>query len=186
MTTGLIHLIYNRNGEFVGNPTAGIREYYHEHMEGPYIAEFVLESGEGGVDDEGLRAWFTNRLMWQLATEYEGTEVWRGYIWEMELEMGGEVRTKSMHDAANAVKTRYTNSSGDVVHTGWYTHEESILEYGVKERIVTSSSESLEEAQERAQVELQYSGSPYPYINRLPGNGKTPADGNVCRAHGGS
>ena len=159
--TDLTHLTYHRDGTFWGNATAGVREYQHEHMEGPHISSFALEAGEGAVDDAGLRAWFDNRIMTQFATTFEGREVWRGYVWEMELQMGGEVRVKSMADMANAVKTLYTNTDGDRVHTGWKTHAQSRTNFGTKERVVTASSSSLDEADERANVELQYSASPY-------------------------
>jgi len=161
VTEELIHLAYHKDGAFWGSPTVGVREYQHEHIEGPYIATFAFETGVGGVDDGGLEHWFDTRLMTQFATKYDGREVWRGFVWEMTLEMGGEVRVKSMADMANAVKTLYTNTDGDPVHTGWKTHEQSRTNYGTKERIVRASSESLEEAEERAEVELQYSASPY-------------------------
>ena len=99
--TNLTHLTYHHDGKFWGNATAGVREYQHEYIEGPHIASFALEAGEGAVDDGGLRAWFDNRLMSQFATTFEGREVWRGFVWEMELQMGGEVRVKSMEDMAN-------------------------------------------------------------------------------------
>ena len=155
------HLSYHLDGTLWGNPTAGVIEYQQEHMEGPHIASFAFESGVGGVDDNGLRAWFDNRLMTEFATRYEGVEVWRGLIWEMRLEMGGEIRVKSMSDMANAVKTHYTNTDGDKVHTGFVLNDESIRRYGRKERVVTTSDASLEEATERADVELLYSASPY-------------------------
>ena len=157
----LAHRTYHRDGTFWGEPTSGVMEYEQEHMEGPYMAKFVFKSGEQGVTDAGLKGWFNNRLMTQFETVFDGLVRWRGFIWEMELEFDGEVRIKSMDDMANAVKCSYTNSDGDESRTAWVTNEESITRYGTKERIVSSSSSSSAEATERAEVELQYSASPY-------------------------
>jgi hypothetical protein len=153
--------VYNRDGTFKGSPNKGVREYQHEHIEGPFVASFSLISGEGDVTDTSLRAWFDSYLMCEFAAIYDGAEVWRGYIWEMQLELDGEMRVKSMEDMANAIKCRYTNGSGDVVHTAWQEHDESIELYGRRERVVTSSSENSDEATERAAAELQYNASPF-------------------------
>ena len=150
---------YNRDGTFIGSPT--VLEYQHEHMEGPYTASFVIESGQGEVDDKGLWLWFDTRLMTEFACQYEGTEQWRGVIWEMQLEIDGELHIKSMDNMYNAVKVKYTNTSGNPIHTGWFTNDESIEQYGRKERIIQSSSSSGDEAAERAEAELLYSASPY-------------------------
>ena len=107
------HIVYNRNGNFAESlDSSAVLEYQHEHMEGPYIASFVLEAEEGGITDTKLLQWFENYLMYEFATNASGSEVWRGYIWEMQLEMDGEVAIMSMEDMANAVKCRYTNNSG--------------------------------------------------------------------------
>lgn len=154
--------MYNTANKFVEAPkSAAVLEYQHEHMEGPYIASFVLQAGEGDTTDADLLRWFDSYLMYQWSTMYNGTEVWRGYIWEMQLELNGEVAIKSMEDMANATKCRYTNADGDVIHTSWYTNTEAINRYGRKELVVTASTESGDEATERAQTELRYKSSPY-------------------------
>ena len=157
----ITHYAYNRDGSLIESLTAGVSEYQHEHIEGAYIASFSLVSGDGSIDDDRLRHWFDTRLMTEISTVFDGREVWRGFVWEMQLELNGELGVKSMENVANATKTRYTNTSGNIVHTGWKLHPTSIETYGRKERILSVSSESLEEADERANVELQYSASPY-------------------------
>lgn len=152
---------YHLDGTLWGHPTKGVLEYEQEHTEGPYMAKFTFQSGEGGVDDNGLKGWFRNRLMTEIAAMSEGVEVWRGYVWEMELELDGKIRVKSMADMSNAVKGRYTNTGGDSITTGWYVNDESVTRYGRKEKVVSSSSSSGDEALERAGAELQYSSSPY-------------------------
>ena len=168
----LAHRTYHRDGTFWGEPTSGVIEYEQEHMEGPYMAKFIFKSGEKGVTDAGLKGWFNNKLMSQFETVFDGVVVWKGFVWEMELEMNGEVRIKSMEDVANAVKCSYTYTITVVdgleekevsvdAWTDWFTNEESRERFGTKERIVSSSSSSSGEADERAEVEVQYSASPY-------------------------
>ena len=162
MTRTISHRSFHLDGTFWGEPTKGVLEYEQEHIEGPHMAKFVLKSGENGVTDAGLKGWFKNRLMTEFATTFDGIERWRGYVWEMELDLNGKRRVKSMAKFANAVKTRYTNTEGDSIHTGFFVESDASIErYGRKEKIVTSSSSSGDEAEERAEAELRYSSSPY-------------------------
>jgi hypothetical protein len=152
---------YHLDGTFWGEPTSGILEYEQEHTEGPYMAKFLFRSGESGVGDTGLKSWFRNRLMTEIQVLFNGVDEWRGYVWEMELELDGKIRIKSMADMANAVKCRYTNTDGNSIFTGWSYNSESIARYGRKEKIVSSNSSSGSEAEERAEAELFFSSSPY-------------------------
>lgn len=183
---GLFHTCYTPQGVFVGDFTPGVIEYQHEWQEGPQKASFVLETGKNGVTDSGLRAWFERRIMWQVVTEFEGRQVWNGYIWELELEYNGVHYRKTMQNVANAILISYSNDEGELQYLTddddnrlWVTHPESILLYGRREKIININTESDEEALERANTEIKYSASPY----TVPPTWRDQENGDTKRAN---
>jgi len=185
----LSFLSYTFDGEFIGEFTSAVTGYEQEYIEGPYRASWVFEQGDT-LGESALRGWFNNRMMSQVIVKYRGEEVWAGFVWEMELELGNVVLKKDMTDVVNVAAIKYQpmvyneetgkyepdgdeifvkiDANGDPISPDdddteggiWVTHAESIKLYGWHEEILSSDG-TAEEAIERAESTLQYMASPF-------------------------
>ena len=166
------HTAFTPQGAFVGEFSRGVKEYQNEWQEGPTKCSFVFEadtdSADLDVNASGLRNWFERRIMWNIKAEFEGVIVWDGFIWELELDLDNTYFIKSMKDMANAITVSYSDGLGSTVYLEdddgnllWVTNEESIIQYGRREKVININSESGTEALERANAEIKYLASPY-------------------------
>ncbi len=173
----LAFFVYTFNGDFIGEFTNHVRNYEHEHIEGPYRASWVFEQEEGVTQRYILENWFDSRIMNQVEVRYKGATCWKGFIWELELQVGKVIRTKSMTDVANAVIAKnpeYSEDEGndpyiDFYHAGvdyddnssyWMVNKTSIAEYGRHEELLTSNG-SDGEALELAMSHISRSAEPF-------------------------
>jgi hypothetical protein len=171
---------YTFDGTLAGEFTSAVSNLEIEHIEGPYRASWRFEEGDG-VSRQALRAWFYNRLMYRIVIAYKGVEVWSGYVWEMELEMGRLVLKRSMTDMGNAITCTHMQDNDfgfidlqysesllpdgvvmDSADSAWALVTESITQYGRQERVLNSNG-SDGEALELALVSLETLPDPYSY-----------------------
>ena len=163
----LSFLSYTFDGSFVGEFTAAVTKYEHEHIEGAYRASWTFDELDGVVTEATLRAWFRNKMMSRIDVRYRGNLAWSGFVWEMELELGSVVLKKDMTDVVNTVAVKYQavdsagDPDGDPVYAElddeghiWIVHSESVVLYGSHEELMDSDG-GEDEAVERANVTLQ-------------------------------
>lgn len=119
---------------------------------GYWQAGFDIDPSER-VSDSYLVEWF-NRVGFGFQSRLGGAIVWAGLVWEIELALDGIKERRDYGTIFNAVKSVYTDSSGNSQQTSWYTNDASIAQYGRRELIIPLDDVSATEAQTKAQDEL--------------------------------
>lgn len=157
---------YTFDGNFDGDITSAISDLELENVEGAYRASWSFDGEQ--ISEGGLRAWFYNRLMYQIKIIYGGQNVWSGYVWEMELLIGKLSFKRSMTEMANVLAATYS-SDGDLAYVEfdgsasdlpsgtsvdendsvWLSANESVTQYGRHEQVLDSNG-SVDEAKNLA------------------------------------
>lgn len=126
---------------------------------GDWTASFMV-----GGNESYLKRFFLTKIGHHLEQTIGNTNVWEGFIYEMDLTLHGITRRISMADVRNAVKAKYTDSGGNNQSTGWYTDNNSIRTFGRIEEIIYIDGVNAATAQAEAQTHLQKHAFPTPEV----------------------
>ncbi|MHC4488919.1 MAG: hypothetical protein ACYSW7_07045 [Planctomycetota bacterium] len=132
---------------------------------GDWSARFNLSGSE-----HELKNFFLTKIGHHLEQNTGSKKVWEGFIYEMDLSAHGITRRISMTDVRNAVKVKYTDTSGANQETSWYTNAQSIGIYGRIEEIIYLDRVLAATATAEAQTHLAESAFPTPKVVSVKDN----------------
>jgi len=133
---------------------------------GYWQGSFTVE----GLSDSTLEEWFYDHLGAHLEEWASGLKTWEGKVYEMELEMGGDVRRRSLDAMFNSLRIRYTLPTGASGITAAATQAQSIARYGRREEVENADCTTVAAA--LAQRDRMLKGSAWP--RPLPVQAKEP------------
>lgn len=149
---------------FVEDFTAKAEQYRHRIVDngGYWMAEwwFPLAPAQG-IAESYLKHWFDAHLMHKVVEAGAGV-TWEGVVWQMELNLDGLRKIRTMDKVYNAVKVTYTNEDGDLKYTDWQTSADSIRRYGRREKMESITGLTGPQAAAMAQRILSQTLRPLP------------------------
>lgn len=129
---------------------------------GPWLGSFRVEA-----ELPVLMEWFNNRLGDHVEERSGGALTWSGLIYDMELASGMVKQWRSLDNMFNAVRARYSASTGGTADTDWITNAASIARYGRKENVLGETYVSTQNAEQIADMHLAENAYPWPRANGI-------------------
>jgi hypothetical protein len=123
--------------------------------------------------------WFTTWLGCHLVERSGSAITWEGMVYELEIEIAGERRRRSLDDMKNAVSTTY-QSAGVVAETAYATQAQSIARYRRSEDRLLLDNYPLATAQAYRDTVLAERGWPWPRPQGRTAPGPARLDVRAC------
>lgn len=125
----------------VGNLTKPLNDWRRSIRArgGFWLGSGMLTEGEAGITEADLVKAFYRWLGGDLVERSGGRVTWDGLIYDLELEINGIRRRRSLDDLYNAVATTY-ETEGEVYTSSYATVDQSIARYGRREELLTADN----------------------------------------------
>lgn len=127
---------------------------------GCWMADFTLPASLQRTRTD-LAHLYDSLLFHKVEVRMNGTTVWHGVIWQMDLTLYGLKKRRDIGVMWNAWKAIYTLNDDKVQReTSWFTNPSSIAQYGRREQLVYLDNVTLAQAEAKAQTELAKAAFP--------------------------